>query len=320
MVPGLRSPHAFVGGLIYVGRMFDKIRLRARGDLPADYEAALGKGLDRRACDFLRVDYANISARVLAGGTDEQALAWALATGGGRSAHDCTVWNAFLRKLAWRDDRSAFLRDRVVEQGFADQGIETFFDLIERDEGRPHGIAGSASLRPLVLVVMGVCGTGKSTIGHQLADTLGCAFADADDFHPPANVARMRSGIPLEDADREPWLDALRDHLAQSLAAGRGIVLACSALKARYRERLRPDGISPRLVYLHGARELLTSRLQARQNHYMPPTLLESQLSTLEPPSHTEAVWCDVAAAPEAVVGQILSVLSPHHPAAPLPA
>lgn len=141
-VPGLRSPHAQVDRLVYVGRMFDKIRLHARGALPVDYQAALGRGLDQRACSFLRIDYAALRERVLAGGgqdNDSEILAWAFATGGARSDHDCTVWNRFLQKLGWRDDRSAFLQARVLEQGFANRGVETFFDLIEIDEGRPIG-------------------------------------------------------------------------------------------------------------------------------------------------------------------------------------
>ncbi|MCF3651019.1 DUF5069 domain-containing protein [Synoicihabitans lomoniglobus] len=138
-IPGLRSPHATVDRLVYVGRMFDKIRLHARGELPADYQAALGKGLDARACTFLRIDYAALRARVLDGGTDTDVLAWAFATGGDRSDNDCMIWSRFLQKLAWRDDRSAFLRARVAEQGLEGRGIETFFDLIEIDEGRPIG-------------------------------------------------------------------------------------------------------------------------------------------------------------------------------------
>jgi hypothetical protein len=136
-VPGLRSPYAPVDRLVYVGRMFDKIRLHARGELPADFHAALGQGLDLRASTFLQVDYAWVRQRVLAGGTDEAILADLFARGGPRSDHDCVVWSRFLSKLGWRDDRSAFLQKRVVENGLTGQGIETFFDLIELDEDRP---------------------------------------------------------------------------------------------------------------------------------------------------------------------------------------
>ena len=118
-VPGLRSPYAMVDRLIYVGRMFDKIRLHSRGELSPDYHAALGNGLDLRAGD-----------------TDEIILADLLSQGGTRSDHDCLVWSRFLAKLGWRDDRSEFLRRRVSDSGWSDQGICTFFDLIEFDEGR----------------------------------------------------------------------------------------------------------------------------------------------------------------------------------------
>ena len=151
----------------------------------------------------------------------------------------------------------------------------------------PHGI-----------VVMGVCGTGKSTIGIQLADTLGWAYADADDFHPPANVAKMRAGTPLNDEDRAPWLATLRDHLQKNPRT----VLASSALKLRYRDVLRSAAPDIRFVYLHGNRELLASRLGAREGHYMPSSLLDSQLAALEEPSTTEAIWSDIALPPDAIV------------------
>lgn len=155
----------------------------------------------------------------------------------------------------------------------------------------------TASL-PHAIVVMGVCGTGKSTIGIQLADTLGWAYADADDFHPPANVAKMRAGTPLDDEDRAPWLATLRDHLR----AHPRTVLACSALKLRYRDVLRTAATDVRFVYLRGDRELLASRLGSREGHYMPSSLLDSQLAALEEPSPTEAIWCDIALSPTAIV------------------
>jgi gluconokinase len=119
---------------------------------------------------------------------------------------------------------------------------------------------------PSAIIIMGVCGTGKSTVGIQLADTLGWPFADADDFHPPTNVAKMRAGTPLNDADRTPWLDTLRDHLRAQAPT----VLACSALKRQYRDRLRTAAAGIRFVYLHGDRDLLATRLGARAGHYMP--------------------------------------------------
>ncbi len=136
-VTGLRSPHVKVGPLVYVGRMFDKIRLHDRGDLPADFHASLGSGLDRRACGFLGVDYAALKAQVLTGADDEAVLEWCSETGRTRDEYDCAVWNGFMQKLGWRDHRSEFLRERAAADGYADRGVETFFDLIEIDEGRP---------------------------------------------------------------------------------------------------------------------------------------------------------------------------------------
>jgi len=136
-VPGLRSPYEKTASLVYVGRMFDKIRLHACGALPADYHEALGSGLDYRACNFLGVEYEALKAHVLTGETDEAVLAWCFQHGTRRSEHDCKVWNAFLAKLGWRDHRTAFLAERVAEQGYENCGVQTFFDLIEIDEGRP---------------------------------------------------------------------------------------------------------------------------------------------------------------------------------------
>lgn len=136
-IPGLRSPHDTLGPLIYVGRMFDKIRLHDRGELPEDFNAALGAGLDARACAFLGVDYVELKSKVLTGSSDEAILQWCFETGTSRDPHDCTVWNAFLQKLGWHDDRSEFLQNRVAKSGFTDRGIHTFFDLIEIDEDRP---------------------------------------------------------------------------------------------------------------------------------------------------------------------------------------
>jgi gluconokinase len=159
---------------------------------------------------------------------------------------------------------------------------------------------------PSAIIIMGVCGTGKSTVGIQLADTLGWPFADADDFHPPTNVAKMRAGTPLNDADRTPWLDTLRDHLRAQAPT----VLACSALKRQYRDRLRTAAAGIRFVYLHGDRDLLATRLGARAGHYMPSSLLDSQLATLEAPSTDEAIWCDIAQPPGRIVQSVLAALT----------
>lgn len=135
-VPGLRTVYAKTGRLVYFGRMLDKIRLHAAGRLPADYHANLGIGFDGRICGFLRVAYADVKARTLAGGTDDEILAWCHERGGARTDDECTMFNRFLSKVGWRDDRAALLRQRAAECGLAGRTIETFFDLIEADEGR----------------------------------------------------------------------------------------------------------------------------------------------------------------------------------------
>jgi gluconokinase len=139
-VPNLRSPYAKVGRLVYFGRMLDKIRLHAAGKLPPEYVANLGETkpffLDARLGRFLGVRYDELKARTLAGGADEEILAWAEARGIPRTDEDCANWNRFLTKLGWRDDRSAVLAQRVVESGLAGKGVETIFDLIDHDEGR----------------------------------------------------------------------------------------------------------------------------------------------------------------------------------------
>jgi carbohydrate kinase (thermoresistant glucokinase family) len=146
------------------------------------------------------------------------------------------------------------------------------------------------------IVVMGVSGCGKSTLGRRLADALGIDFLEGDELHPPRNVARMAAGIALTDADRAPWLDALAARLAAARAASRGLVVTCSALKRAYRERLRAGAPDLRLVHLHGAPALLAERMAARGGHYMPASLLQSQLDTLEPPGADErAIAIDIA-------------------------
>ena len=149
------------------------------------------------------------------------------------------------------------------------------------------------------VVVMGVTGVGKSTVGARIADVIGARFVDADDFHPPANVEKMRAGIPLDDSDRGPWLSALNAFLTDAERQKRTIVLACSALKRAYRDSLR-DGIADfRLIHLRGTRALIAERLSARKGHYMNPALLESQLAALEAPD--DAIDIDIGAAPEAL-------------------
>jgi gluconokinase len=135
-VPGLRSNYDKTGRLVYVGRMLDKIRLQAAGKLPADYHANLGIGFDARACAFLRVAYADLKARTLAGGTDEEILAWAFARGGARTDDECLWWNCFMMKRGWRDEATVPLQKRLKELGLEGKPVETFFDMNEYDEDR----------------------------------------------------------------------------------------------------------------------------------------------------------------------------------------
>ncbi|HET6806174.1 MAG TPA: gluconokinase [Frateuria sp.] len=160
------------------------------------------------------------------------------------------------------------------------------------------------------VVVMGVSGSGKSTIARRLADALGYGFLDGDDLHPAANVAKMRAGVPLEDADRLPWLDAIAAWMGSQLAAGRSVVVACSALKRAYRERLRRAGPGVRFVYLAVGHDELARRMRARE-HFMPPRLLGSQLATLEEPDSDEpALRVDGNGTVDAVVGRALRGLA----------
>jgi len=164
------------------------------------------------------------------------------------------------------------------------------------------------STAPLAVVVMGVCGCGKSTVGERLARELGALFIEGDAFHPPANVARMAAGIALTDADRQGWLEALAAQLADARRAGRSVVLACSALKRRYRDVLRLGAPDLRVVHLAGDRAMLAARLAARQGHYMPASLLDSQLATLETPDPDErAVTLDAGAPTDTLVQSALT-------------
>ena len=139
-----------------------------------------------------------------------------------------------------------------------------------------------------VVLVMGVSGSGKTTIGALLAGTLGWDFVDGDDLHPPANVAKMRGGTPLSDDDRGPWLDAIATWIDVHRASGQHGVVTCSALKRIYRDRLLLGRDDVRLVYLYGSYDVVAGRQAARQGHFMPATLIQSQFQTLEPPGADE--------------------------------
>ena len=162
---------------------------------------------------------------------------------------------------------------------------------------------------PPLVVAMGVSGSGKSTVGAALAQRLGVPFADADDFHPPANIAKMSAGVALNDDDRWPWLDAIGE--AIHAAAPQKIIIACSALKRVYRERIaRAAGGPVQFVFLDGSAETLRQRIGGRRGHFMPASLLDSQLATLERPSLDEPVVTVSIEAPVAeVVTQALAAL-----------
>ena len=161
--------------------------------------------------------------------------------------------------------------------------------------------------RPVVLVVMGVSGSGKTTVGRSLAAALGWAFADADDHHPQTNVEKMRRGEALDDDDRQPWLAALRALMDDHLTRGEPLVLACSALKQQYRDVLAGGSAGVRFVYLRGSFDLIARRMRDRADHYMPPSLLESQFAALEEPS--DAIVVDIDAPVQVVTSRILAAL-----------
>lgn len=159
----------------------------------------------------------------------------------------------------------------------------------------------------MILVVMGVAGSGKTTIGRLLAEKLGWEFIEGDDFHPPENVEKMSRGIPLSDDDRAGWLQTLAGVLSQRLAANRSAVLACSALKQRYRDLLSWGNPAVRFIYLQGKPELLESRLQDRPGHFMKAGMLVSQFADLEEPA--DAYDVDITLAPEQIIRLVLAHL-----------
>jgi gluconokinase len=165
------------------------------------------------------------------------------------------------------------------------------------------------------VVVMGVSGCGKTTVAHGIAAATGLLFAEADDFHSRANVEKMRAGIPLDDEDRWPWLHDLAEWMAERAAEGRSTVIACSALKRVYRDLLAEGPPSLDFVHLHGSAEVIRARLASREGHYMPASLLDSQLATLEPLEADErGVVLDVSLPPDQLVSLAIARLArvPH--------
>jgi len=159
------------------------------------------------------------------------------------------------------------------------------------------------------LIVMGVSGCGKSSVGHALARYLEWDFYDADNFHPNENLAKMTNGIPLTDSDRAPWIASLRELISSSLKADKTGVLACSALKERYRQQLVDGNSSVQIIYLKGSYDLIWSRMEKRANHYMKPHMLKSQFEALEEP--TNAFTIDISMSLDDVVREIILKISP---------
>ena len=163
---------------------------------------------------------------------------------------------------------------------------------------------------PCALIVMGVSGSGKSTIGEKLAERLGWPYEDGDRFHPASNVAKMRAGHPLTDEDRWPWLKAIADEIDRVCRAGERAVIACSALKHAYRDILVHGRSDVRIVFLKGTQLLIAERLARRKGHFMPPGLLESQFKTLEPPEKSERpVTVPIDASVETIVEDVVRQL-----------
>jgi gluconokinase len=159
----------------------------------------------------------------------------------------------------------------------------------------------------LIIVVMGVTGAGKTTVGRLLARELGCEFADADDFHPESNVAKMRAGIPLNEDDRRPWLERLRAEIARYEAEGRDLVMACSALKKDYRKMLAVGSAAIKFIYLKGSAELIAHRLRERRGHFAGEKILAGQFADLEEPDG--ALVADIGGTPQEIVRGVRETL-----------
>jgi gluconokinase len=179
-------------------------------------------------------------------------------------------------------------------------------------------LQSTARLRPVILIVAGVSGSGKTTVGVLLAQRLHWPFADADTFHPGANVAKMRAGIPLTDEDRWPWLRAIADWMDARIAAGESAVTTCSALKRSYRDLLLGERPEATMVFLEAGREELLRRLSTRQGHFFPQQLLDSQLTDMEPPEADEHVLtvqddeADVTQIADKIINMLWPLGTPH--------
>ncbi|EOQ75260.1 gluconokinase [Acinetobacter lactucae] len=161
----------------------------------------------------------------------------------------------------------------------------------------------------MIVIAMGVCGTGKTLIGELLSEQLACEFLDGDTLHSAANKSKMSQGIPLTDEDRMPWLQAIRKVIEEKQQAGETAVFTCSSLKRVYRDILRGSDQNVQFIYLKGSYELLQQRLAERAGHFFDPSLLQTQLDTLEEPDAHEAITIDIALTPEQIVVQVMQKL-----------
>lgn len=185
----------------------------------------------------------------------------------------------------------------------------------QKTDAKPSKVTRMSSTNPIssrpILVVMGVSGCGKSTVGVELAKALDLPYLEGDDFHSVENVARMAAGTPLTDEDRQGWLGILAQRLSLAAQQDQGLVLSCSALKHRYRDVLRQGAPNLGLVFLHGDRAVLMTRMSSRGKHYMPASLLDSQLQTLEPPSAEEGALAFSVERPVAeIVSSVLAAVA----------
>lgn len=159
----------------------------------------------------------------------------------------------------------------------------------------------------MIVILMGVCGCGKTTVGRLLAERTGWPFHEGDEFHPPENVEKMSRSQPLTDEDRQPWLSAIADEIRATIDREKSAVFACSALKGEYRKKLWQDDPHVRFVWLTGSEQILRDRMAAREDHYMPADLLDSQFETLETPDDVPAV--DIDTEPEKITDEVQRVL-----------